>query len=140
VVSLDGGIGAKTGAGLLEKARGYSRERMRAPLLHVYEELDPQMAPDFTLLRSLDRSDRWLIRAGALHHIHFTTIGALVAVSPGLFRATSATTETEPAWLALLETTESFLGAFVAGPAEDAARWQPPESRELRVEKLPASR
>jgi hypothetical protein len=134
VASLDGGIGAKTGAGLLEKARGFSKERMRAPLLHVYEELDPQMAPDFTLIRSLDRSDRWLIRAGALHHIHFTTIGALVAVSPGLFK------ETSPAWAALLDATESFLGAFVAQPPEDAARWQPPESRELRVEKLPASR
>lgn len=140
VASLDGGIGAKTGAGLLEKARGFSKERMRAPLLHVYEELDPQMAPDFTLIRSLDRSDRWLIRAGALHHIHFTTIGALVAVSPGLFKATSATEETSPAWAALLDATESFLGAFVAQPPEDAARWQPPESRELRVEKLPASR
>jgi dienelactone hydrolase len=40
VVSLDGGIGAKTGKGMLEKARGFSRERMRAPLLHFYEELD----------------------------------------------------------------------------------------------------
>jgi dienelactone hydrolase len=140
VVSLDGGIGSKTGAGLLEKARGFARERMRAPLLHVYEELDPQMAPDFALIRSLDRSERWLVRAGALHHIHFTTIGALVAFSPGLFKATAATAETEPAWDALLETTGSFFAAFVAEAPDAQTSWAPPESRELRVERLPASR
>src|SRR5262249_53261893 len=116
---------------------------MRAPLLHVYEELDAQMAPDFTLIRSLDRSDRWLVRAGALHHIHFTTIGALVPFSPGLFKATSATTETEPACNALLETPRAFFSAFVAETPDartETARWQPPESRELRAERLPASR
>lgn len=142
IVSLDGGIGSKTGAGMLEKSRGFSRERMRAPLLHFYEELDPQMAPDFALIRSLDRADRWLVRTEGLHHIHFTTIGDLVEGSPALFRATSATGETRAAWAAVLAATESFLAECLA-PAEAGAGaepWQVPASRELRVEKLPASR
>jgi dienelactone hydrolase len=139
VVSLDGGIGAKTGAGLLEKSRGFSRERMRAALLHFYEELDPQMAPDFTLIRSLDRSDRWLVRVSGMHHIHFTTIGALIGASPGLFRATSASSETGPAQDSVLQATESFLSHFVDPRAERPARWQPPSSESLRVEALPSS-
>ena len=140
VVSLDGGIGARTGAGLLEKSRGFSRDRMHAALLHFYEELDPQMAPDFTLIRSLDRSDRWLVRVSGMHHIHFTTIGALIGASPGLFRATAATAETATARDLVLQGTESFLTQFVGPGPDRPARWQPPSGETLRVEALPASR
>jgi len=140
VVSLDGGIGARTGAGLLEKSRGFSRDRMHAALLHFYEELDPQMAPDFTLIRSLDRSDRWLVRVSGMHHIHFTTIGALIGASPGLFRATAATAETATARDLVLQGTESFLTQFVGPRPDRPARWQPPSGETLRVEALPASR
>jgi dienelactone hydrolase len=139
VVSLDGGIGAKTGKGMLEKAPGFSRERMQTPLLHFYEELDPQMTPDFDLIRSLDRSDRWLVRVASIHHIHFTTIGALIAGAPGLSRATSATPATGPARKAVVDAAVSFL-AFFGGASAPATPWQPPDDAALRVEKLPARR
>ena len=140
VVSLDGGIGAKTGKGMLEKAPGFARERMRAPLLHFYEELDAQMTPDFALLRSLDLSDRWLVRIADLHHIHFTTVSALLAGSPGLSRATSATSRTGADWRGVLTVTESFLTDFVAAPGADHPRWQPPAFDGFRIEAIPASR
>ena len=113
---------------------------MRAPLLHFYEELDPQMTPDFALLRSLDHSDRWLVRVADLHHIHFTTVSALLAGSPGLVRATSAAPKTGAAWRAVLQATESFLAEFVGSTGAEHPAWQPPAGDALRVETLPASR
>lgn len=140
VVSLDGGIGSATGKGRLEAARGFSRERMTAPLLHFYEELDPQMAPDFGLIRSLARCDRWLVRVADMHHVHFTTVGALIAVSPGLSRATSATGETAEAWQEVGEVTLSFLRDRFNERKSRATRWRVPAGRDLKVEAIPAAR
>ena len=140
VVSLDGGIGSRTGMGTLEKARGFSRERMVAPLLHFYEELDPQMAPDFRLIRSLDHCDRWLVRVSDMHHVHFTSIGALIAASPALTRATSATRETGEASQEVGEATLAFLENFVGSAGSKTSRWRVPAGRDLRTERLPASR
>ncbi len=140
VVSLDGGIGSATGKGWLEKARGFSRERMSAPLLHFYEDVDPQMAPDFELIRSLDRCDRWLVRVADMHHVHFTSLGALIAVSPGLARATSATGETAEAWQEVGEATLSFLRHCLSARRSKSSRWRVPSERDFKVEPLPASR
>jgi dienelactone hydrolase len=140
IVSLDGGIGSRAGIGMLEKAPGFSRERMAVPLLHFYEELDAQMAPDFGLIRSLDRSDRWLVRVADMRHVHFTSMGALVTTAPALSRATGATPQTEEAWSAVVEATASFLDGYLNRTGSKTPRWQVPASRELRAESLPASR
>jgi len=140
VVSLDGGIGSKTGAGTLEKARGFSSERMRAPLLHFYEELDPEMAPDFALIRSLSRSERWIVKADGMHHVHFTSVGSLIASSPGLSRATAASPATGRSYDAVAETTLSFLAELVRGPGRGSSRWRPPDEPGLHAEHFPASR
>jgi dienelactone hydrolase len=129
LVSLDGGIGARAGKGWLEKARGFNRARATAPILHLYEETDKNMVPDFDLLRSLDRSTRYVIRIDAMAHAHFSSVGAQVATVPALARASSADSRTSDAWNAVVSATASFLDHFVSNPGSTKrSAWDAPAS------------
>jgi len=138
LVSLDGGIGAKTGKGLLEKARGFDPSRATAPILHLYEEADAFMTPDFDLLRSLERCDRWLVRVDSMRHVHFSSTGILVRAMPSIAARTSADGATAAAWDAVAESTAGFLDRFLAKRAAEP-RWSPPESPLLHPLFLPRS-
>lgn len=112
VVSLDGGIGTATGRTSLEAVPSYRAGALRAPILHFYEELDAFMAPDFGLLRSLTAADRWLISVPALHHHHFTSLGAVSIQYPQLRPAILATAATAEAYASVARATLEFLDAF----------------------------
>jgi dienelactone hydrolase len=138
-VSLDGGIGSKTGQGQLEKAPGFDPKRAQAPLLHVYEEGDRFMPVDLNLVQSLDRCDRWLVRVEGMRHTHFSSMGLFVASVPELARITQATPRTGEAWKAAAEATAAFLDRFVAHPRPDPpAAWTPPRSSVYTTRQLPA--
>jgi len=129
LVSLDGGIGTATGARVFAASRLFNADRARAPILHFYEEADPFMKPDFGLLRSLDRSERWLIRMGGLHHVHFTILGEAAAIFPELGAATHTVDGTRAAYEQVLDAARRFAaryvavsgGAFAVAPAPHAA-------------------
>lgn len=120
LVSLDGGIGTRTGQEQLARSKLWDAARGPA-LLHIFEELDPFMAPDFTLLRKL-RGKQWLVRAEALHHVHFTAVGAAVALSKGLARATGAGPRTARAHGEVLRATVAFLRSAIAGSPQPPAK------------------
>jgi dienelactone hydrolase len=129
LVSLEGGIGAKDGKGWLEKAKGFNRARATAPILHFYGETDRSLAPDFDLLRSLDRSDRYLVNVDAMAHVHFSSVGAQVATVPALALASAADARTSDAWNAVVAATAGFLDHFVAdSTATKESAWTPPAS------------
>ena len=109
LVSLDGGIGTKTGQEELRKSRFFDAARAKLPILHIYEELDAFMAPDFSLLRSLRGADVRLVRASHLHHMHFTTVGEAVGQFPALARVTHADARTTQAWTDVANATVAFL-------------------------------
>ena len=138
-VSLDGGIGAKTGKGRLEKAEGFDPKRAEAPLMHIYEDGDRFMPVDLDLIRSLDRSDRWLVKVEGMRHTHFSTMGILVRSSPQLAAITSATPGTAAAWDAVAAATVAFLDRFLGNPRpnEAPAAWTPPASPSYTVKQLP---
>jgi dienelactone hydrolase len=139
LVSLEGGIGAKDGKGWLEKAKGFNRARATAPILHFYGETDKSLAPDFDLLRSLDRSDRYLINVDAMAHVHFSSVGAQVSAVPGLALASAADARTPEAWNAVVAATASFLDHFVADSTSTSTKgstWTPPASALLHATNL----
>jgi dienelactone hydrolase len=137
LVSLDGGIGAKDGKGWLEKANGFDRARATAPILHFYGETNKSLAPDFDLLRSLDRSDRYLINVDAMAHVHFSSVGAQVGALPALARASAADARTSDAWNAVVAASASFLDHFVAdATATKRSAWTPPASALLHATSL----
>ena len=115
LVSLDGGIGTAAGRGSLEAAPGFAPERLETPVLHLYETADSVMAPDFGLLRSLDRADRWIGRVPGMRHHLFTSLGAAAGEQPGLRRALGASAEVGAGYAAIAAATADFLDAFVAG-------------------------
>lgn len=131
LVSLDGGIGTAAGRASLEAAPGFRTTAVRAPILHLYQELDDLMAPDFGLLRSLDRADRWLVSVPAMHHHQFTSLGAAAADHPRLRGATKATAESAASYAAVARATRDFLAAYLRGTPEtlermrEAAGWPP---------------
>lgn len=77
LVSLDGGIGTSTGFLQMRCAIPPDNELRRTSILHFYEEVDPFMKPDFTLLRGLRSSERWLVHVAGMHHHHFTSLGTI---------------------------------------------------------------
>jgi dienelactone hydrolase len=113
LVSLDGGVGTATGRAIFEALPSYRADSVRAPILHFYERLDPFMAPDFGLLRSLTSSDRWLVTVPAMHHHHFTGLGAVAADYPALRPAIAATAATARSYRAVTRATGDFLDAFL---------------------------
>jgi dienelactone hydrolase len=124
VVSLDGGIGTATGRASLEAVPSYRAGALRAPILHFYEELDAFMAPDFSLLRSLTAADRWLVSVPALHHHHFTTLGAVSIQYPQLRPAIRATAATAEAYASVARATLEFLDAFTKDDRTARARFR----------------
>jgi dienelactone hydrolase len=83
LVSLDGGIGSAAAKGWLSP-RALDRAALRTPILHVYEEEDEAMRPDFELLASLARTRRTLARVEGLRHLDFVTFGLASATLPAL--------------------------------------------------------
>jgi dienelactone hydrolase len=119
LVSLDGGIGARTGKGVLERSRRFHPAR-RLPVLHVYEDADEFMAPDFDLLRSL-AGERLLVRLEGMRHVHFTALGLAAGASPELARAVSADADTPRRLAVAVEYARCFLDAHVRGLARARA-------------------
>lgn len=135
LVSLDGGIGAKTGRGMLERSSLFAPNRMTAPILHFYEETDAFMAPDFDLIDSLGRSRRFLVRVVGLHHVHFSSVGALERSAPSLAAATSADEITRRAYDAVCRSTLSFLDVFLKASGGKEGDWKPSDPDLLQMEK-----
>jgi dienelactone hydrolase len=127
LVSLDGGIGTATGRSGLEGVPSFDPRALRAPVLHFYERLDPFMAPDFGLLRSLTASDRWLVEVPAMHHHHFASLGAVSVTRPALAPALGATGETARAYLAVARAALGFLDRFL-GRDPGVRAWPGPDA------------
>jgi len=107
LVSLDGGIGTATGIESLRKAPSYRPDAQLPPILHLYEELDSFMKPDFTFLRSLHFKELLLEPTSEMHHVHFTIYG--FAALPELAAATGATERTPAAAAAVADRVRRFV-------------------------------
>jgi len=86
IVSLDGGIGTATGNQFLK----FDRHAKLPPVLHIYEELDPFMKPDFTFLKELRTASLATTPTTDMHHIHFTTYGFAAAAIQEVATVTKA--------------------------------------------------
>jgi pimeloyl-ACP methyl ester carboxylesterase len=108
---------------------------MNAPVLHLYEDIDPFMAPDFALLDSLEGSRRFLAKVPAMHHVHFTSVGSLASLAPSLASATGTTEATPRSVEAVARSTVSFLDAFVKQSRAASDGWTPSDLEIAVVEK-----
>ena len=83
LVSLAGGIGSSEGKGWLPP-EALDRARFTTPILHVYDDADTAIPPDFTLLDSLVRARRNRTRVPGLGHFDLITLGLARARLPEL--------------------------------------------------------
>jgi len=81
VVSLDGGIANAQGRTWLDSAH-LSLSAARGSLVHLYQEGDSTVIPDFTMVHQLTGMDRSLILAAGVRHWNFTSFGTSAAAFP----------------------------------------------------------
>jgi dienelactone hydrolase len=117
LVSLDGGIGAATAKGWLPEA-AFDRRAVRIPILHVYEDVEEFMKPDFALLDSLARAPQTRVKVAGMHHMDLITYGFASASLPAL--GASANADLGARLGAVSRYALFFLRAHVAGDAEAA--------------------
>ncbi len=109
MVSLDGGIGTASGIDALRAAPWFNAERTLPPLLHLYEESDPRMKPDFAFLQTLRTEDLTLERIDSMRHAHFSTWGFVAAALPEIATATKADAGTRGSVTAVAQRVLRFL-------------------------------
>ena len=112
LVSLDGGIGSSSAKDWLP-ARALDRSRVTTPILHVYEDVEDFMSPDFTLLASLRRSERTLLRIQGMRHVQFITFGMAAALVPGMGTDPAEVSRIPDRVRAVFVYTRSFLDAHL---------------------------
>lgn len=83
LVSLAGGIGSSEGKGWLTP-EALNRAAFNTPILHVYDDADRAVPPDFTLLDSLKGARRTRARMPGLGHFDLITFGLARARMPQL--------------------------------------------------------
>jgi dienelactone hydrolase len=83
LVSRDGGIGTASG-GAWVTPKALDAARFETPILHVYEDADEAMVPDFALLDALAQADQTRVKVEGLRHYDFITLGFAKAALPVL--------------------------------------------------------
>jgi len=83
LISLDGGLGLNTAIEDIKKSPEFNSEKMNVPLLHIYEDNEEFIKPDFTLIDSFNHSEIFLIKINDIHHFYFTSIGLVSGTIEG---------------------------------------------------------
>jgi dienelactone hydrolase len=112
-VSLDGGIANRLGRDWLDSV-SYDPASIETPILHLYQDRDSTVQPDFTLLYALRRSDRTLVRVNEMYHPYFTALGFVAAAVPDL-RVSPRVRSLSAKVGAVAVLTRRFLDATLAG-------------------------
>ncbi len=138
LVSLDGGIANASGRDWLKGLRGFRPARFSAPLLHLYQEGDETVQPDFTLLQALVGSERTRVRVRGMRHADFSSLGPASALAPELSAGGAGTGARGYTASALL--TLRFLDAQLRRSAEAPGRLTQDlqDTALLHVERWPA--
>jgi len=108
LVSLDGGLGLNTAIKDIKKSPEFNSKKMNVPLLHIYEDTEEFIKPDFELIDSFDNSEVFLIKINDMHHFYFTSVGFVSGTIEGF----SPASENLPAKYKLVyDFTRDFLNA-----------------------------
>jgi len=85
LVSFDGGLGLNTAIEDIMKSPEFDIDKMNVPLLHIYEDDEQFIQPDFSLIDSFSKSKRFLIKINDMHHFYFTSFGFVSGTTEGFF-------------------------------------------------------
>ncbi|MSR07026.1 MAG: hypothetical protein EXR93_08185 [Gemmatimonadetes bacterium] len=136
LVSLDGGIANAQGRGWLDSS-ALNRRAVHGGIVHVFQDVDSTVVPDFTLMRELTGTDRLLIRAVNLQHWQFTSFGTIAASFPTLVPGTPLPGTSRIA-ANVVDLTACVLDLWRQGRAKPEGRCLGAEGLEF-VERIPAA-
>jgi dienelactone hydrolase len=136
-VSLDGGIANKLGADWLDGTALASAE-LRMPVLHVYQDKDETVQPDFTRLRTWHGADRTLVHIDDMYHPYFTALGFVAAVDTALHVAPKVP-DLGRKVSGVVELTATFLDATLRDHRATAPSFPFAQPPLFTVERLPAA-
>lgn len=80
-VSLDSGIANKIGRHWLDGIE-INIDKIRSPILHIYQDVESFVVPDFSLIDSLTCADRYLLKIENMRHGFFFNLGMAIGVIP----------------------------------------------------------
>jgi pimeloyl-ACP methyl ester carboxylesterase len=83
LISLDGGLGLNTAIEDIKKSPEFNSEKMNVPLLHIYEDNEEFIKPDFTIIDSFTNSEIFLIWIDDIHHFYFSSLGFVYGTIEG---------------------------------------------------------
>jgi dienelactone hydrolase len=137
-VSLDGGIANKLGADWLDGTALDSAE-LRMPVLHIYQDKDETVQPDFARIRSWHAADRTLVHVDDMYHPYFTALGFVASVDTALHVA-PAVPQLGLKVSGVVELTAVFLDATLRNRREVAPPFPFARPPLFEVERIPAGR
>ncbi|MFN7119666.1 MAG: dienelactone hydrolase family protein [Saprospiraceae bacterium] len=105
VISLDGGIGSDFGGTLLSRQSFYDINKIKAPILHLYNPNDPYT--DLQWLKKYNAAHRTLVAFNNVEHQHFSAFGLLQKEISN--DVTAKALQTSTAYEAILWYTQTFL-------------------------------
>lgn len=83
LVSLDGGIGGAQAKRWIDQVPEVDLARMRTPVLHLYEDVEEFVTPDFELLERMTGTRRVLVKIDGVRHLDFSGLGFVsAAITP----------------------------------------------------------
>jgi hypothetical protein len=83
LVSLDGGIGGAQAKRWIGQVPGIDLARIRTPILHLYEDVEEFVTPDFELLERMTGTRRLLVKIDGVRHLDFSGLGFVgAAITP----------------------------------------------------------
>ena len=83
LVSLDGGIGGAQAKRWIDQVPEIDLVRMRTPVLHLYEDVEEFVTPDFELFERMTGTRRLLVKIDGVRHMDFSGLGFVsAAITP----------------------------------------------------------
>jgi dienelactone hydrolase len=83
LVSLDGGIGGAQAKRWIGQVPEVDLARMRTPVLHLYEDVEEFVTPDFELFERMTGTRRLLVKIDGVRHLDFSALGFVsAAITP----------------------------------------------------------
>lgn len=117
-VSLDGGFANKVGRHWLDGVQIHT-EKIVSPILHIYQDTESYMVPDFDLVNSLVHSDRFLIKIDHMRHPFFANMGMAIGAVPGLDLPGVDKNDIRRKFETVCKLTLGFLNTFVKDEQSD---------------------
>lgn len=132
-ISLDSGFANKIGKHWLDGIT-INTGKITVPILHIYQDIESFVVPDFELVNSLVNSERYLIKVEDMKHGFFYNLGMAIGVIPGFDLPGVDKDSTKMKFETVNQITLAFLNTYLK--EEDNKYWMRTFSNKSNLQSL----